>query len=40
VKVELKITIIYNGYMGMVRQWQGFLRERYNATPMFSRTSA
>lgn len=36
-KVELKITIINNGYLGMVRQWQEFFyEERYNATPMFS----
>ncbi len=36
-KVELKIAIINNGYLGMVRQWQEFFyEERYNATPMFS----
>ena len=36
-KVAVKIAIINNGYLGMVRQWQEFFyEERYNATPMFS----
>lgn len=34
-KVAVKIAIINNGYLGMVRQWQEFFyEERYNATPM------
>ena len=34
--VEVKIAIINNGYLGMVRQWQELFHERrYNATPMF-----
>jgi len=33
--VPVKIAIINNGYLGMVRQWQEFFyEERYNATPM------
>ncbi|GAB4527349.1 MAG: biosynthetic-type acetolactate synthase large subunit [Anaerolineae bacterium] len=36
-KVAVKIAIINNGYLGMVRQWQEFFyEERYNATPMVS----
>ncbi|MCP4898970.1 MAG: acetolactate synthase large subunit, partial [bacterium] len=36
-KVEVKIAIINNGYLGMVRQWQEmFYERRYNATPMLS----
>lgn len=35
--VEIKIAIINNGYLGMVRQWQElFYDERYNETPMLS----
>ncbi len=34
-RVAIKIAIINNGYLGMVRQWQEFFyEERYNATPM------
>ena len=34
-RVPIKIAIINNGYLGMVRQWQEFFyEERYNATPM------
>ncbi len=34
-RVPLKIALINNGYLGMVRQWQElFYEERYNATPM------
>ncbi len=34
--VEVKIAIINNGYLGMVRQWQELFHDRrYNATPMF-----
>jgi len=34
-RVPIKICIINNGYLGMVRQWQEFFyEERYNATPM------
>lgn len=33
--VEIKIALINNGYLGMVRQWQEFFyEERYNSTPM------
>ena len=36
-KVNVKIALINNGYLGMVRQWQElFYEERYNATPMLS----
>jgi acetolactate synthase-1/2/3 large subunit len=36
-KVNLKIALINNGYLGMVRQWQElFYEKRYNATPMLS----
>ncbi|HMM26716.1 MAG TPA: biosynthetic-type acetolactate synthase large subunit [Aggregatilineaceae bacterium] len=36
-RVPIKIAIINNGYLGMVRQWQEFFyEERYNATPMLS----
>ena len=35
--VEVKIAVINNGYLGMVRQWQEFFyEERYHATPMLS----
>ncbi len=34
-RVALKIAIINNGFLGMVRQWQELFHERrYNATPM------
>lgn len=34
-RVPIKVAIINNGYLGMVRQWQEFFyEERYNATPM------
>src|ERR1700723_4512979 len=33
-KINIKIAIINNGYLGMVRQWQEFFYEkRYVATP-------
>ncbi len=33
--LELKVAIINNGYLGMVRQWQEFFYERrYSATPL------
>jgi acetolactate synthase-1/2/3 large subunit len=36
-KVNVKIALINNGYLGMVRQWQElFYEKRYNATPMLS----
>ena len=36
-KVNLKIALVNNGYLGMVRQWQElFYEKRYNATPMVS----
>jgi len=36
-KVPIKICIINNGFLGMVRQWQEmFFDERYHATPMLS----
>jgi acetolactate synthase-1/2/3 large subunit len=36
-KVAVKIAIINNAYLGMVRQWQEFFHEeRYNQTPMLS----
>jgi len=35
--VEIKIALINNGYLGMVRQWQElFYERRYHATPMQS----
>ncbi len=35
--VPIKIAIVNNGYLGMVRQWQEFFyEERYNATPMIT----
>ncbi len=34
-ELEIKIAIINNGYLGMVRQWQEFFYERrYQATPL------
>ncbi|WP_119066022.1 biosynthetic-type acetolactate synthase large subunit [Aggregatilinea lenta] len=36
-RVPVKIAIVNNGYLGMVRQWQEFFyEERYNATPMIT----
>jgi len=36
-RVPIKIAIINNGFLGMVRQWQEFFyEERYSATPMLS----
>jgi len=36
-RVAVKIAIINNGYLGMVRQWQEFFyEERYNQTPMIN----
>jgi acetolactate synthase-1/2/3 large subunit len=36
-RVPVKLAIINNGYLGMVRQWQEFFyEERYNATPMIT----
>jgi acetolactate synthase I/II/III large subunit len=35
--LPVKIAIINNGYLGMVRQWQEFFYERnYEATPLLS----
>jgi acetolactate synthase I/II/III large subunit len=35
--LEIKVAIINNGYLGMVRQWQEFFYERrYKATPLSS----
>jgi acetolactate synthase-1/2/3 large subunit len=35
--LPIKIAIINNGYLGMVRQWQELFHERrYSATPMWS----
>jgi acetolactate synthase-1/2/3 large subunit len=34
-KLAVKIAIMHNGYLGMVRQWQElFYRKRYVATPL------
>ena len=34
-KINIKIAIINNGFLGMVRQWQEFFYDkRYVATPM------
>ena len=34
-RVEIKIAVINNGFLGMVRQWQEFFYDkRYHATPM------
>jgi acetolactate synthase-1/2/3 large subunit len=36
-KLDVKIAIINNGYLGMVRQWQEFFYERrYESTPLLS----
>jgi acetolactate synthase-1/2/3 large subunit len=36
-KLEVKIAIINNGYLGMVRQWQEFFYDgRYSSTPLLS----
>ena len=36
-KIPLKVAVINNGYLGMVRQWQEmFYDKRYHATPMLS----
>jgi acetolactate synthase-1/2/3 large subunit len=36
-KLDLKIAVVNNGYLGMVRQWQEFFyARRYAATPMLS----
>jgi acetolactate synthase-1/2/3 large subunit len=36
-ELDIKIAIINNGYLGMVRQWQEFFYERrYAATPLSS----
>ena len=36
-KIAIKIAIINNGYLGMVRQWQQFFYDgRYASTPMIS----
>ena len=35
--LDIKIAIVNNGYLGMVRQWQEFFYEgRYIATPLWS----
>jgi acetolactate synthase I/II/III large subunit len=36
-KLDIKIALINNGYLGMVRQWQEFFYDkRYHATPLHS----
>ena len=36
-QLDIKVAIINNGYLGMVRQWQEFFYERrYAATPLYS----
>jgi acetolactate synthase-1/2/3 large subunit len=36
-QLDVKIAVINNGYLGMVRQWQEFFYDkRYAATPMLS----
>jgi acetolactate synthase I/II/III large subunit len=36
-KLDLKIAVVNNGYLGMVRQWQEFFYDkRYASTPMLS----
>jgi acetolactate synthase-1/2/3 large subunit len=36
-KLPIKIAIINNGYLGMVRQWQDiFYEQRYSGTPLFN----
>jgi acetolactate synthase I/II/III large subunit len=36
-KLPVKIAIINNGYLGMVRQWQDiFYEQRYSGTPLFN----
>ena len=36
-KIEIKIAIVNNGYLGMVRQWQEFFYHgRYSSTPLWS----
>jgi len=36
-KLDIKIGVINNGFLGMVRQWQEFFHDRrYSATPMLS----
>jgi len=36
-RLDIKVAIINNGYLGMVRQWQEFFYERrYKATPLYS----
>jgi acetolactate synthase-1/2/3 large subunit len=35
--IDVKIAVINNGYLGMVRQWQEFFYDRrYHATPLFN----
>ena len=36
-KIPVKIMVLNNNFLGMVRQWQEFFYDRrYKATPMFS----
>src|SRR5262249_57294706 len=36
-EIDLNIAVVNNGYLGMVRQWQGgFYDPRYSATPFLS----
>jgi acetolactate synthase I/II/III large subunit len=36
-QLDIKIAVINNGYLGMVRQWQEFFyNKRYASTPMLS----
>ncbi|MDD3012702.1 MAG: biosynthetic-type acetolactate synthase large subunit [Candidatus Gastranaerophilales bacterium] len=34
--LPVKIVIVNNGYLGMVRQWQGFMFNRYSQSKIFS----
>lgn len=34
--IPVKVFIINNGYLGMVRQWQGFMFNRYSESKLFS----
>lgn len=36
-KINVKVLILNNGYLGMVRQWQElFYKKRYSYTPLFN----
>jgi len=34
--LPVKIVVVNNGYLGMVRQWQGFMFNRYSQSKIFS----